>query len=236
MTTLNWNLTAINHQWTRLLKCKITAILVLVCFYQLAQAVPIVIQVTDINEQPLNQAVVEVIRQNPTTRSMAVSSEPVVMDQMNKRFVPDLILIQQGQSVVFPNSDNIRHHVYSFSKAKRFELKLYAGQPQNPIEFEKNGVVIVGCNIHDSMVGSIYVAKDSAMITNEKGKVTLDFEPIIDKISIWYPLQKNNPEQRKIIDLKNYPLSEDKQGYIVSIDIIEAKPRDTFGDTFGNAY
>jgi plastocyanin len=236
MTPLNWNLTAINHQWIRLLKSKIAAILVLVCFYQLAQAVPIVIQVTDINEQPLNQAVVEVIRQNPTTRSMAVSSEPVVMDQMNKRFVPDLILIQQGQSVVFPNSDNIRHHVYSFSKAKRFELKLYAGQPQNPIEFEKNGVVIVGCNIHDSMVGSIYVAKDSAMITNEKGKVTLDFEPIIDKISIWHPLQKNNPEQRKIIDLKNYPLSEDKQGYIVSIDIIEPKPRDTFGDTFGNAY
>jgi plastocyanin len=236
VTTLIRSLATVNAKGTRLLKVKIATIFVSVFFNQLAQAVPLVIQVNDVNEQPLNNAVVEVIRQNSAINAIAVSSEPVVMDQVNKRFLPDLILIKQGQSVVFPNSDNIRHHVYSFSKAKRFELKLYAGQPQNPIEFEKNGVVIVGCNIHDSMVGSIYVAKDSAMMTDEKGKVTLDFDPLMDKISIWHPLQKNSPEERKIIDLKNYPLSDDKQGYIVSIDITEPTPRDTFGDTFGDAY
>jgi plastocyanin len=151
---------------------------------------------------------VEVIKPNSSINAMAVSSEPVIMDQVNKRFVPDLILIQQGQSIVFPNSDNIRHHVYSFSKAKTFELKLYAGEPKKPIKFETNGVVIVGCNIHDSMIGSIYVTKQTAMMTDDKGKVRLDFDPMIDKVSIWHPLQKNNPEERKIIDLKDYQLAE----------------------------
>lgn len=232
MTTLNKKSTAINNKWPRLFTLKIAIFLVSVCFNPLVYAVPIVIQVNDVNGHPLNQAVVEVIRQNPSMDSLAVRSEPVVMDQVNKQFLPNLILIQQGQSVVFPNSDNIRHHVYSFSKAKTFELKLYAGKPKKPIEFETNGVVIVGCNIHDSMVGSIYVAKNSAMMTDEKGKVTLDFDPMIDKISLWHPLQKSNPEQRTIIDLKGYSLSDGKEAYSVAIDVGKPAARDTFGDTF----
>ena len=212
-------------------RAKLAVIVATVLFNQLAQAIPIVIQVNDINAQPLNRAVVEVIRQNNTLDSIAVSLEPIVMDQVNKHFLPDLILIKQGQSVVFPNSDNIRHHVYSFSKAKTFELKLYAGKAKSPIEFETNGVVIVGCNIHDSMVGSIYVAQSSAMITNENGKVMLDFDPKIDKISVWHPLQKDSPEARKIVDLRDSQLTGSKE-YVISIDINEPAPRDTFRDTF----
>ena len=236
MTILKVNSTLISNNWTSLFNFKIVTIFVSACFCQLAQATPVEIHVNDINGQPLNQAVIEVIRQNASSDALPVRSEPAVMDQVNKRFLPDLILIQQGQSVVFPNSDNIRHHVYSFSKAKTFELKLYAGKPKNPIEFATNGVVIVGCNIHDSMVGSIYVAKSSAMMTDEKGKVTLDFDPMTDKISVWHPLQKNSPEQRTIIDLKDYPLSADKEGYIISIDTHEPASRDTFEDTFGDTY
>jgi plastocyanin len=228
-------ITLINNKWTRSLNFKIAVIFASFFFNQLTQAAPVEIHVNDINGQPLHQAVIEVIRQNATLEA-PMSSESAVMDQVNKRFLPDLILIKQGQSVVFPNSDNIRHHVYSFSKAKTFELKLYAGKPQKPIEFGNNGVVIVGCNIHDSMVGSIYVAKNNAMMTDEKGKVTLDFDPMTDKISVWHPLQQNSPEERKIIDLNDYPLSSDKEGYIISIDINEPAPRDTFEDTFGDTH
>lgn len=223
---------ALNTEWSKLPKFKIAIALVAVCFNPLVQASPVVIHVNDNNGQPLTQTVVEVIRQNQTLDALPVSSEPAVMDQVNKRFLPDLILIQQGQSVVFPNSDNIRHQVYSFSKAKTFELKLYAGKPEKPIEFDKNGVVIVGCNIHDSMVGSIYVAQDTAMMTDQKGQVTLDLDPIIDKVSLWHPLQNSSPEERKIIDLSNLQISDDEDGYIVSIDIHEPAARDTFGDTF----
>jgi len=215
-----------------LFKLKIAIIFVAVCFNPLVQASQIVIHVKDSSGQPLSQAVIEVIPQVDVTDPLPIHIEPAIMDQVNKRFLPDLLLIHQGQSVVFPNSDNIRHHVYSFSKAKTFELKLYAGKPKKPIEFEKNGVVIVGCNIHDSMVDSIYVAKNNAMLSDAEGKVTLDFDPTTDKISVWHPLQKSNPEERKIIDLKDYSATDDKKGYSVSIDVGEPAARDTFGDTF----
>jgi hypothetical protein len=215
-----------------LFKLKIAIIFVAVCFNPLVQASQIVIHVKDSSGQPLSQAVIEVIPQVDVTDPLPIHIEPAIMDQVNKRFLPDLLLIHQGQSVVFPNSDNIRHHVYSFSKAKTFELKLYAGKPKKPIEFEKNGVVIVGCNIHDSMVGSIYVAKNNAMLSDAEGKVTLNFDPTTDKISVWHPLQKSNPEERKIIDLKDYSATDDKKGYRVSIDVGEPAARDTFGDTF----
>ena len=92
---------------------------------------------------------------NPSVKKLPVA----VMDQVNKQFLPELLIVQQGQLVNFPNSDNIRHNVYSFSSAKSFQLKLYSGQPKEPIIFDTQGVVVLGCNIHDSMVGYIYVAK-----------------------------------------------------------------------------
>ena len=158
---------------------------------------------------------------------------PVIMDQVNKRFLPDLILITQGQSVSFPNSDNIRHHVYSFSEAKPFELKLYAGKPKSSIEFDQNGVVIVGCNIHDSMIGSIYVAKNSAMITDTDGTVTLDIDPAVDQVSVWHPHQVTNPEDREIFDLSD-PNSVGKDGsYSLSIKTAAPPPRKKFGGRRG---
>ena len=79
------------------------------------------------------------------------------MDQVNKEFVPFVLPVQLGAEVRFPNKDNIRHHVYSFSPAKAFELKLYSGVPSKPVMFDKPGAVALGCNIHDTMVGYIYV-------------------------------------------------------------------------------
>jgi len=189
-----------------------------------------IIQINDGDGQPLKNAVVEVI--GPTSTSDIASSEPEIMDQVNKRFLPDLLLIKQGQSVLFPNSDNIRHHVYSFSPAKPFELKLYAGKPKSSVEFEQNGVVIVGCNIHDSMVGSIYVAKNSAMISDSDGKVNLDINLTTDQISVWHPQQQKIPEDREIFDL-NEASSTDGQ-YSFSIKTAPPPARDTFGDTFGD--
>jgi plastocyanin len=80
-----------------------------------------------------------------------------VMDQQNKTFVPHVLPVRLGAAVSFPNRDSIRHHVYSFSAAKRFELPLYIGTPAKPVVFDKPGVVVLGCNIHDWMLGYIYV-------------------------------------------------------------------------------
>ena len=80
-----------------------------------------------------------------------------VMDQRNLSFVPQVLVVQTGTEVGFPNSDNVRHHVYSFSPAKRFELKLYAGNHTSTVLFDHPGVDTLGCNIHDWMLGYVVV-------------------------------------------------------------------------------
>jgi plastocyanin len=80
-----------------------------------------------------------------------------IIDQVDKRFVPKVTVIRTGTSVTFPNSDRIRHQVYSFSTPKVFSLKLYSGSPQVDVVFDKPGLVVLGCNIHDTMVAFVGV-------------------------------------------------------------------------------
>lgn len=85
-------------------------------------------------------------------------SEPAEMAQKYQAFQPDILIVNKGSSVTFPNRDNTQHHVFSFSAAKPFNIALYAGQPEAPITFEKAGIVELGCNIHDQMKAFIVVA------------------------------------------------------------------------------
>ena len=79
------------------------------------------------------------------------------IDQVNKEFVPRVSIVQAGTQVFFPNSDNIRHSIYSFSPAKTFTTKLYSGREAAPVSFDKTGLVVLGCNIHDSMVAWVFI-------------------------------------------------------------------------------
>ncbi len=208
----------------------IIAITLLFWISTIALAQPLTIYVNDQLGKPLSGAVVEIVDKT-TPANNSNSSKIAIMDQINKRFVPDLLVITQGQSVNFPNSDNIRHHVYSFSKAKPFELKLYAGKPEKPITFDQHGVVLLGCNIHDSMVGSIYVAKNEALTTAEDGIVKFESKTDIQQLSVWHPLQSTNPEQLLIIDVN--ALRQDKNNSVtVNLAVDEPAPRDTFSDTY----
>ena len=80
-----------------------------------------------------------------------------IMDQQHMQFVPRVLVIQTGTGVEFPNSDQIQHQVYSFSAPKTFKLSLYAGHKYPPVIFDRPGLVTLGCNIHDGMIGYIYV-------------------------------------------------------------------------------
>lgn len=80
-----------------------------------------------------------------------------VMDQADSAFVPHLLVVESGTGVAFPNNDTVSHHVYSFSAAKTFELPLYKGDRHAPVQFDTPGVVVLGCNIHDDMLGYIVV-------------------------------------------------------------------------------
>lgn len=98
---------------------------------------------------------VPVDRPAPALKRNAIPNK--IMDQKNRMFVPHILPIQTGTTVSFPNSDDIRHQVYSFSPAKTFQLPLYKGTPGTPIVFDKPGVVALGCNIHDRMSAYIVV-------------------------------------------------------------------------------
>ncbi len=125
------------------------------------------------------------------------------VDQVDKQFAPKVTAVAVGTSVFFPNNDNIRHQVYSFSPAKRFELPLYAGVPAQPIVFDKPGVVVLGCNIHDWMVAYVYVSESPYFgKTDASGKVTLaDLPPRAYVVRVWHP-QAEAPEEttRKTVD------------------------------------
>lgn len=94
------------------------------------------------------------------SKAAAAAAKPLAQSEIgqeHKAFMPDQLVITRGTAVSFPNRDTVRHHVYSFSPAKRFELKLYIGTPAEPVVFDKAGVAVLGCNIHDDMVAWVII-------------------------------------------------------------------------------
>ncbi|MEH6395685.1 MULTISPECIES: methylamine utilization protein [Pseudoalteromonas] len=198
-----------------------------VAFSYAAFAQDVTLNVVDQHGQPLKNVVIELVSEADDKSSQQL---PVlIMDQVDKQFSPTLLIAQQGQQVNFPNSDNIRHHVYSFSSAKPFQLKLYSGQPESPITFENQGVVVLGCNIHDSMVGYIYVARSSHVYqSDEQGNVQLSGLTLPVQLSLWHSLQQNALEEKQPLALTvNSPRSLQ-----VIMQTTEPKPRNTFGSKF----
>jgi plastocyanin len=124
------------------------------------------------------------------------SKKRTVIDQRDKQFVPYVTAVQVGTPVLFPNSDNIRHHVYSFSPAKKFELPLYSGLPAEPVVFDKVGFVTLGCNIHDWMIAYVAVLPTPFFqVTGNDGRAVLkDLPPGHYTVETWHPALKGQPE------------------------------------------
>lgn len=131
----------------------ISSMLVLLASLQL-HASELSVQVLDQAGNPLSNAVVYV---ETDVKSSVKTGNQASIDQKNKQFSPFVTVVPVGTSISFPNKDSVRHHVYSFSPAKTFELKLYSGIPAKPIVFDKTGTVILGCNIHDNMLAYIHI-------------------------------------------------------------------------------
>jgi plastocyanin len=127
------------------------------------------------------------------------------VEQINRRFVPLVSVVQVGTPVQFPNRDEVRHHVYSFSPAKSFEIKLYAGTPVAPIAFDKPGEVVLGCNIHDQMIAYVYVV-DTPWFgkTGKDGRVRLEGLPAGE-----YELNARSPAQATAVEVQPLQLKAD---------------------------
>ena len=122
------------------------------------------------------------------------------MDQQHSAFVPGVLPVQAGTVVACPNRDNIQHHVYSFSQPRQFEIPLYSGNKAAPIRFDKPGVVVVGCNIHDWMIGHIVVL-DTPYFgkTGTDGKLSLDVPPGRYTLRVWHVRGIGAPLERTLV-------------------------------------
>ena len=121
-------------------------------------------------------------------RHQASMPQTVDVDQVNEMFVPHVRATTVGSLVNFPNSDHVRHHVYSFSEAKTFEVPLYSGVPAEPTLFDKAGLVTLGCNIHDHMLGYILVLDTPWFAEVRGGSGAIRDLPAGElAIEIWHP-------------------------------------------------
>lgn len=169
-----------------------------------AQTAEIAAMVTDQQGRPVANAVVVAVPVDGNMRLPRARDGSV--DQVDKEFFPRVSVVLAGASVTFPNHDDVRHQVYSFSPAKRFELPLYAGIPAQPIVFDKPGVVVLGCNIHDWMVGYIYVSESPFFAkTGQDGKAVLsDLSPRAYVVRVWHPqLETNENATRRTVDVSH---------------------------------
>lgn len=163
------------------------------------QAAPQAILVANEAGQPVAQAAVSVYVKG--TRATAPAGATANMAQKGRAFQPTLLVVQTGTPVLFPNFDTVRHHVYSFSATRKFEIKLYAGTPAAPVVFDKVGTATLGCNIHDQMLGYIHVVDTPHFsVTGSDGQVNLDLPAGEHRVQIWWPaLGESNPGVEQVL-------------------------------------
>jgi len=144
--------------------------------------------------KPVKDAVVYALPLD--AKAPPASRATTVIDQVDKEYVPFVTPIRVGTSVKFPNKDQIRHHVYSFSPAKQFEIPLYKGTPAEPIVFDQPGPVTLGCNIHDWMTAYVFVSESPYYaLTAEDGSAVVSDLPLGSySVAVWHPRLKGDPE------------------------------------------
>jgi plastocyanin len=179
------------------------------------QAASLTIKVADSQKLSISDAVIELLPINISGEINLPVKQAFEMSQKNRTFVPFVLAVTKGTKVDFPNLDRTRHHVYSFSEAKPFELKLYIGKTEAPILFDTPGLVALGCNIHDYMQAFIYVADSPFVaVTDNNGELTFaDLPQGQYQAKIWHPWQTN------AMPLSELTISAEQAKLAMNIDI-----------------
>lgn len=152
--------------------------------------------VLDSAGKPVNEAIVALYDGKPVAMASNAVAE---IAQKDKQFVPHVTVAQTGTAIQFPNQDKVRHHVYSFSPAKKFEIKLYSGLPAAPVKFDQPGLVTLGCNIHDNMLGYVYIVDTPLFAqTDAAGQATLKVSDAEYTYRIWHAGEAKPALEQKI--------------------------------------
>ncbi|WP_244951695.1 methylamine utilization protein [Pseudoalteromonas luteoviolacea] len=165
----------------------------------------VTVNVTDERGEPVSGAVVW-FEGSHLSKDTQISQQLYKMGQRDRAFTPHILVVPKGAQVSFPNYDSILHHVYSFSAAQPFEFKLYRDSPQS-LTFANTGVVELGCNIHDWMLGYILVVDSTHFaITDNKGIAQVNLAKSLSQsttVNIWHEGFANldQPETIKVAKL-----------------------------------
>jgi len=158
---------------------------------------PVTVSVADSRGQPVADAAVSLIPLDAPAPPTA-PAEPVVIAQQDQEFSPYVTVVATGTSVMFPNDDKVQHHVYSLSKAKRFEFARYAPGKKESIVFDQPGVVALGCNIHDWMVAYlVIVATPWFAKSDAAGHAAAQVPAGRYRVEVWHP-RLSAPQTREI--------------------------------------
>jgi plastocyanin len=160
-----------------------------------ARAAPVALTAVDGKGKPLADAVMVA---EPDGGAAPKLAKAAVIEQRGLKFLPLVSVVQTGATISFPNNDKVRHHIYSFSPAKKFDQKLYAGVAASTQVFDKAGTVVLGCNIHDRMVAYIKVVDTPYFAkTDADGVAHLDLPPGKYKLVAWHfnMAAASSPEQ-----------------------------------------
>src|SRR5712671_1861809 len=157
----------------------------------LAATLTVAVQTSD--GRPLAGAVLTVHALSGTSHLAAPLN--AVRDQVDRAFVPDVLVIPAGSTVEFPNSDSVSHQIYSFSAARKFQLPLYRGKRYPPVLFDQVGFVTLGCNIHDSMLAYVLVT-DAPYFgrTDSTGSWSVEVPRGGYRVTVWHPRMRESAE------------------------------------------
>jgi plastocyanin len=171
-------------------RCSIAVYIVLLAMLPgvSAHAAELGVRISNARGAPVADAVVSVTARGAAAAPAREPPATHIIDQKDETFVPYVEIFRPGDSVVFRNSDQTRHHVYSFAPARQFEFVLTSGQSSTPLRLEQTGVVAVGCNIHDRMITYLYIG-DAPWMTRSAadGYAVLALPPGDYEVSVWHP-------------------------------------------------
>lgn len=191
-----------------------------------ADAVQLRVVVADAKGAPLPDAVVTLRSPGSSGGAAArtrlpLPAEPIIIQQLDREFVPRVTVIPVGARVSLPNNDAVPHSVYSFSAAKQFEFDVYVGSSPQVLTLDKVGIITLGCNIHDWMVGYIVVVDTPfARRSDARGAVSFTAVPEGDyELRVWHPQQRSRDHVAQL------SLSEPSQTKTITVDVAPARVR-----------
>jgi plastocyanin len=105
-------------------------------------------------------------------------SDSFQIKQLDRRFLPDLVVVPVGSTVSFPNMDPIFHNIFSLSHPKTFDLGSYDKGETRKVRFPTPGIVDIYCHLHPNMAATIVVTPNRWYARpDQSGKYQIDDVP-----------------------------------------------------------